>query len=263
MGVPTHVMEFSSGMAQEKDGGPWYGPSVGLEVRRCGAVGPVVGGRYPRPMTEESYQVRRMQLDHRDANRLGKWASLWADLLHVDMVLGARAELPKSAATAFTRRALWESAIVSYGRMEASTKKRKLAHEELLRTARGDRGVAFHEILMSWRNDHVAHRLSHDFETIAVYADYLDDEPETLDGIRAEVVTSLGPNDSELVEEFGEHVKLLRDTLWEKYLAPIGEHLAKQEHRPMTPTATPPPRSIDLVSLTPTLWSRRNGTGIS
>ncbi len=213
-------------------------------------------------MTEESYHVRRMQLDHRDANRLGKWASLWADLLHVDMVLAARAKLPATAATAFTRRAFWESAIVSYGRMAASTKRRKLDHEDLLRTARGDRGVAFHEILMNWRNDHVAHRLSRDFETVAVYADYLDDQPETLDAIRADVVTSLGPNDSNLVEEFSEHVKLLRDTLWEKYLAPIGEHLAKQEHRPMVPIAKPPPGSVDWLTVTPTLWSRRNGDGI-
>jgi hypothetical protein len=107
--------------------------------------------RCAHQMTEKSYQVRRMQLDLADANRLGKWASLWADLLHVDMVLAARAELPKTAMAAFTRRAFWESAIVSYGRMEASTKKRKLAHEALLRTARGDRGIEFHKILMSWR----------------------------------------------------------------------------------------------------------------
>ncbi|WP_208103654.1 hypothetical protein [Mycolicibacterium sp. CBMA 226] len=215
-------------------------------------------------MAEESYQVPRMELDHRDANRLGKWASLWADLLHVDMVLRARAKLPETAATAFTRRAFWESAIVGYGRMEASTKRRKLAHEELLRSARGDRGVDFHAILMSWRNDHVAHRLSRDFETVAVYADYLDDKPETLDGISANVVTSLGPNDSQLVEEFSDHVRLLRDTLWEKYLAPIGEHLAKQEHRPKAPTSgmTPPPGSVDWFTLTVNLWSRRNGTGL-
>jgi hypothetical protein len=216
-------------------------------------------------MTEKSYQVRRMQLDLADANRLGKWASLWADLLHVDMVLAARAELPKTAMTAFTRRAFWESAIVSYGRMEASTKKRKLAHEALLRTARGDRGIEFHKILMSWRNDHVAHRLSRDFESVAVYADYLDNEPETLDGIRADVATALGPeDDSPLVEEFHEHVKQLRDTLWEKYLAPIGEHLAGQEHRPKVPLSgsMPPPESANWLTLTPTLWSRHNGTGM-
>ncbi|WP_205843400.1 hypothetical protein [Mycolicibacter virginiensis] len=216
-------------------------------------------------MSVEPYQVRRMQIDAADANRLGKWASLWADLLHVDMALAARAELPVSAAVAFKRRAFWESAIVSYGRMEASTKKRKLAHEDLLRTARGERGIEFHAVLMGWRNDHVAHRLSRDFETVAVYADYLDEEPGTLDGIRADVATSLGPDDdSLLVEEFREHVKQLRDTLWEKYLAPIGEHLAGQEHRPkvLSPSSVPPD-SDNWLTLTPTLWSRHNGTGMS
>ncbi|WP_199179666.1 hypothetical protein [Mycolicibacterium goodii] len=91
-------------------------------------------------MTEEAYQVRRTLLDIPDANRLGKWASLWSDLVHVDMVLKARRDLPTTSVTAFQKRAFWESAIVSYGRMQASGKKRKLEHDDLLRVARGERG---------------------------------------------------------------------------------------------------------------------------
>jgi hypothetical protein len=44
---------------------------------------------------------------------LQDWASLWADLLHVDMALHARDQLPNEAANLFARRALWEGAVVA------------------------------------------------------------------------------------------------------------------------------------------------------
>ena len=46
-------------------------------------------------------------------------------------------------ATAVTRRALWESAVVSYGRMGVSDK-RNVEYEELLHTAGGEEAKAFH-----------------------------------------------------------------------------------------------------------------------
>ena len=185
------------------------------------------GLRHHQLMTDDEYQVRRMLLGENDANRLGKWASLWADLIHVDMVLLARAQVSDIAANAFHRRALWESAIVSYGRMAVSDRRRKLDHDDLLRAARGERGVEFHKTLMNWRHDHVAHRLSRDLETVAVYADYLDHAPEVLDSIGVSVSAAGGPSDdSPTLIEFTEHVKMLRDTLWEKYLAPPAELIA-------------------------------------
>lgn len=216
-------------------------------------------------MTEETYQVRRTLLDIPDANRLGKWASLWADLINADMALHEREQLPAQPSTAFMRRAYWESAIVSYGRMQASGKKRKLEHEDLIRAARGERGIEFHEVLMGWRHGHVAHRASGDFEAVRVYVDHLDADPETLDSIRVEVATSVGPaDDSEQVWEFREHIKALRDTLWEQYLAPIGESLAKRmpPGQPMT-AGDESPDAADRITAALTLWSRHNGTGMS
>lgn len=162
----------------------------------------------------------------------------------------------------FLRRALWESAIVSYGRMAVSEKRRKLDHHELLGAARGDSGVEFHKLLMGWRHDHVGHRLSRELESIDVYADYLDADPGVLDSLRVAVSPSGGPaDDSPFVVEFREHVTALRDTLWERYLAPIGELIAKQ-----LPTGTPmptPAKSSDRLILEQTLWARSNGTGVS
>lgn len=57
-------------------------------------------------MTDETYRVRRIKLAEPDANRIRKWASLWADLIHVDMVLAARSEVPDVATNAFHRRAV-------------------------------------------------------------------------------------------------------------------------------------------------------------
>lgn len=213
-------------------------------------------------MADEAYRVRRMKLDESDANRLGKWASLWADLMHVHMVLAARTEVPDVAANVFHRRALWESAIVGYGRMAVSEKRRNVDYEDLLRAARGDRGMQFHETLMGWRHDHVAHRRSRDLEAVAVYADYLVAAPDVLDSIRVSVSPSGGPAEgSPLVVEFCEHVKALRDTLWQKYLAPIGELIATRGPRGVLVLAEPEPS--DGLTVQQVLWSRVNGTGMT
>lgn len=217
-----------------------------------------------KAMTDDAYQVRRTLLDIPEANRLGKWASLWSDLVNADMALHERAQLPNKPSTAFMRRAYWESAIVSYGRMQASGKKRKLEHEDLIRVARGERGIELHEVLMGWRHGHVAHRASGDFEAVRVFADCLDADPETLDSIRVEAATSVGPaDDSDEVREFREHIKALRDTLWAEYLAPIGESLAKQTPpgQPMTETWDPP-SAADRIAAELVLWSQHDGTSM-
>ncbi|OFV75155.1 hypothetical protein [Rhodococcus erythropolis] len=211
-------------------------------------------------MTDDTYQVRRMLLSENDANRLGKWASLWADLIHVDMVLLERAQVTDTAANAFHRRALWESAIVSYGRMGVSDRRRKLDYDDLLRAARGERGIEFHKTLMNWRHDHVAHRLSRDLETVVVFADYLDHAPSVLDSISVSVSAAGGPPESSpTLVEFTAHVKALRDTLWEKYLAPTAELIATRG--PSGGMKSPESEAADRMTIQLTLWSRANGTG--
>ena len=48
--------------------------------------------------------------------RVESWCSLWADLLHVDMVLLAREGLAQDPRNLFARRALWDGAVIAYGR---------------------------------------------------------------------------------------------------------------------------------------------------
>ncbi|WP_338890539.1 hypothetical protein [Rhodococcus sovatensis] len=212
-------------------------------------------------MTDETYQVRRATLDESDARRLGKWASLWADLTHADMTLSGRAGLPDIPSNVSVRRALWESAVVSYGRM-ATSDKRNVDYEELVKAARGDRGTELHKILMEWRHDHVAHRKSRDLETVNIYADYLNSDPDVLDSIRVHVTSSGGPPaDSPFAVEFAEHVKALRDTVWVNYLAPIAELIATRT--PRSSTVSVEPETTHALIIEQILWSRTNGTGIA
>ena len=69
---------------------------------------------------------------------LRKWASLWADLLHVDMTLLGLRETPNTPSTVFVRRSLWEAAVIAYGRMTMSNRARKVDFDDLLSMA-GDR----------------------------------------------------------------------------------------------------------------------------
>jgi hypothetical protein len=87
-------------------------------------------------MDAMAQHASQVALKTSEANRLGKWGSLWFDLQPVVMALDARRDTPNTFENVFVRRALWESAVVSYGRTEASTHKRKLTHEELFRATR-------------------------------------------------------------------------------------------------------------------------------
>jgi hypothetical protein len=203
----------------------------------------------------------QVELTASEANRLRKWGSLWFDLLHADMAMYERQNLPNTAANVFTRRALWESAVISYGRMQFSDKKRKLTHEDLLRAAGGEKALAFHERLSQWRHNHIAHRLSPEYETIAA-AETGQPGLETLD---LGVSTWIGPSDdSALAEEFREHVKALRDSLWQIYLAPIGEALVWRQ--PASVAAGPSFARLESdaehLLVTCTLWARSYGTGV-
>ena len=91
------------------------------------------------------------------ASALSGWASLWADLLHVDMTLLARQGMPIDGAHLFARRALWEAAVVSYGRT-AMSGRRQQRLTDLIATG-GPEAARTHQDIITWRNQHVAHRV--------------------------------------------------------------------------------------------------------
>ena len=218
-----------------------------------------------QPTGSDAMTGVQVELTVSEANRLRKWGSLWVDLLHADMALKERQDLPANLTHVFTRRALWESAVISYGRMQFSDRKRKLTHEDLIRDAGGEEALAFHERLTEIRHNHIAHRLSPEYETTAVVAHYSDtgDRPTILE---LGVSTWIGPPDeSDLAEHFRRHISAVRDTLWKTYLAPIGEALVLRHPTRLGPASPCFPgleSDAEHLVVSCTLWAEANGTGI-
>jgi hypothetical protein len=151
---------------------------------------------------------------------LQQWASLWADLLHVDMVLGARDKFPNTPEHVFTRRALWEGAVIAYGRM-ASGGPREVTFKQLL-TALGAAAQDCHNRVMVWRDKHIAHRVHAARETVTTHA-VIDAEQHLIRGMRIRVTPAVGPEEDgdELIPAFKEHVYRLRNLIWEQRFRPL------------------------------------------
>lgn len=171
-----------------------------------------------------------------------------------------RQEIPNTATNMFARRAMWESAIVSYGRMGASDN-RKVDFQTFVTDVGGIEGVQLHSELMTWRHDHVAHRSGTQFEETVVAAYFADSD---VNHLSVNVSTDVGPaDDSDFAERFRSHVKRLRDHLWESYMAPWGATLAERCQKAPAPTESTPqaPIPAQRIGFAVTLWDRVNGTG--
>ena len=144
------------------------------------------------------------------------WPSLWADLLHVDMTLSARKLPAADAEQLFARRALWEAAVVAYGRT-ATTGRRRQRLNDLI-TAQGPDAEACHREVMAWRNQHVAHRVDERRESVNVGL-IVDPEGHRLTRLHIRISTVLGPEDEggDLVGRFEAHVSMLRNAIWETH----------------------------------------------
>jgi len=197
------------------------------------------------------------------ANKLQKWGSLWADLLHVDMTLDHRRKLEAIPANVFARRALWEAAVVAYGRMAVSDRRRKVEVDDLLDVCGGDDARALHERIMDWRHGHIAHRNRTEFEQVTVAAHY--DDSDELDTITLVVAPAVGPLDEGMLDQFESHIYRLRNTLWERFLAPLAVEVARDN--PTLPPRVPPEISRTsesdqaVFSINFTLWQRAKRHG--
>ncbi|MCV7346426.1 hypothetical protein [Mycolicibacterium rhodesiae] len=149
-----------------------------------------------------------------------RWASAWADLQAAGMALYERGKSDdKRAANMFLRRALWESAIASYGRCAVSAKKRNIPFRDFVQDTVGEDGMAVHRQIMDWRHGHVAHRNRAEFESIETVLTYEKGAAQRPKSFNVVLKIDAGPpNDSEFVAAFDSHVTTLRDTLWEQKL---------------------------------------------
>src|SRR5215212_3841689 len=192
-------------------------------------------------------------------DQLADWASLWADLLHVDMTLHARSDVPDDAGHVFTRRALWEAAVISYGRT-ATTGRRQQRVTDLVSALGVDAGRC-HEDTMAWRDRHVAHRVDRLREAVETEA-ILDPAERRLKRLNIRVAPAFGPEEEEgdLVQRFERHVKALRDRVWEECIPALEREVLENYAdrvedvltvaKPLTPTQNP-----FAIDINPSGWS--------
>jgi hypothetical protein len=147
-------------------------------------------------------------------DQLADWASLWADLLHVDMTLHARSDVRADTAHLFTRRALWEAAVVSYGRT-ANTGRRQQRVTDLI-SALGVDADKCHQGVMTW-DRHAAHRVDRLREAVETAA-IVDPAERCLKALTSALHRrwALRKKRGDLVQRFESHVKTLRDLVWEE-----------------------------------------------
>jgi hypothetical protein len=130
----------------------------------------------------------------RKVDGLRDYVSVWADLLHIVQVLARREELPAltdDGPTLFTRSAMWDAAVITYGRCFAKgTRNTKLTPfvgrlpNEL---------QACHRQILAARNIEVAH---HDQpREVKVTAHAVLDSDRGVAGIRLRVFPAIGPEE--------------------------------------------------------------------
>ncbi len=153
---------------------------------------------------------------------LQRWGSAWADLQASGMALAERRELESTKATnVFLRRALWDSAVVSYGRFAFSEQARPISAEKFVEEVAGNDGLVFHNRIMDWRHGHVAHRKHAEFESVKTVLAYAEgaDRPNAL---RLVLGIDLGPlDDSGFVVAFHKHVAELATAMYERKIRPL------------------------------------------
>jgi hypothetical protein len=155
-------------------------------------------------------------------SELEDWSSLWGDLLHVDMLLLARQQFADEARNVFARRGLWEAAVTAYGRTSTGGQRQKQIHE--LVKELGEEATRCLAAAMKWRDKHAAHRVDPKREKVEVRV-ILDPDERRVKRVAIRVAPTLGPEEEEdeLATTLANHVKTLRDLVWEQRLAPL-EH---------------------------------------
>jgi hypothetical protein len=158
------------------------------------------------------------------AEDLADLASIWADLLLAEMSLHARREL-KTASEMFVKRALWEQAVIAYGRCFNTGRRRKLP-DRLQAQMAGD-SPHVHEEVLRWRNQHVAHRVDETLERTSVTLTYPAGQ-SVPQSVQVRVELAIGPEDEKLPEAFAELVTQLKNRLWEQEFPKLEEMILRQ-----------------------------------
>ncbi|MFC8385854.1 hypothetical protein [Nocardia sp. NPDC057272] len=166
--------------------------------------------------------------------------------------------MPKSAEYVFARRSLWESAVISYGRVGQGDKRRKIDLDALFEACGDPEVSALHDEIQNWRHGHVGHRNGREFESVEVLLGR--DALPVPTALRIVIGTAVGPvQHDDLMERFAAHALLLRNTIWEKFMLPLAVKLVgdAQRREPIgDDVALPVEFTPDRFVATLDLWRR-------
>jgi hypothetical protein len=138
-------------------------------------------------------------------------------------------------------------------------RKRKIPLSELFIASGDPKASEFHDTILGWRHGHVVHRSDANFESVDVLLCF-DDLPDPA-ALRLVIETAVGPHDDErLVDRFQAHIVLLRNTIWESFMAPMASRLVdRTQRRPVNCEESTPslqPTSAGRLVATLGLWER-------
>lgn len=129
------------------------------------------------------------------------------------MVLEARRIMPREPKNMFARMALWEAAVVGYGRVFKSGRRQVPAVDLIDELGTDSRRI--HERIIFWRDKHVAHRVTAVTQDIEIRA-VLSANERSMDGVSVRVVSHEPDDfDENLANEFLAHVEQVRLRVWE------------------------------------------------
>lgn len=150
-------------------------------------------------------------------------ASLWADLLLVEMSLHERSKIPRAGSNLYLRRALWEQAVIGYGRCFNTGSREKLPADLLDTMSPAE--VDTHRETLAWRNKHVAHRVEKRFEWTDVSLAYRP-ETDSAHAVRIRVELNEGPEGG-LADALQRLAQRLRIELWEREFGDVEEMILR------------------------------------
>lgn len=155
--------------------------------------------------------VREARVSRGQAGGFPDAGSVWGDLLLVRQVLHHRSQVPDEARNVFVKRALWEQAVVAYGRCFRDDRRQGLSRN--LVDELGAESRRTHDEVMAWRDKHVAHRVSREHESVTTWIVFDDDAPRAR-SVRLRISTSMGPGD-DLSRRLEELSDALMKRVWE------------------------------------------------
>jgi hypothetical protein len=169
-------------------------------------------------MTTTAPTPTELQVKGSDAEPFACLVSTWADLLHVQMVIFHLEQLPPKPNTGFVARALWEDAVVTYGRCFNTGRRSSVVDKlEPLVAALPQSLRTTHDEILHWRNKHVAHRVDERYEQTQVVVG-VNGDPSTSTPLyaRAYVTVKLSA-DITTIAALGKLATYLKDTIWERH----------------------------------------------